>query len=101
MIDKFNSAVLDFVRANAAQCLVCILSIEYRQQLAKKVCNVLSELCDAEKDPEIRIQAALSLTKLLRNRVYLQNHAFYSNRLPKKIQNYFQRPPGKSTKIFS
>lgn len=94
----YDAHATDFVRANAAQCLVCILSIEYRQQLAKKVCNVLSELCDAEKDPEIRIQAASSLTKLLRNRVYLQNHAFYSNRLPKNIQNFFRRPPAMDSK---
>ena len=57
--------------------------------------RVLTCLCASECDPEIRIQSAEILSSLLLQNTQLQNAAFYSNQLPKKIEKYFQLPTGK------
>ena len=51
----------------------------------------LASLCSSA-NPDTRIQAAHSLARLLDNRIPLQQLAFYSHQLAKKILKFFQLP---------
>ena len=72
--------------------------ISLEQKSILLILRRLSQLCSS-KNPEIRIAAAMSLADLISRDITLQNIAFYSNQLPKKIEKFFQLPQGKLSSL--
>ena len=90
-----NENFLDDLHIAVCRCLVLILDKQPHDTKSVMVLRRLTSLC-ASRNPDIRIKAAFSLASLISRSVNLQNIAFYSNQLPKKIERFFQLPQGKS-----
>jgi len=88
-----NSALQDDLHIAVCRCLVLILDKQPHDTKSVMVLRRLTSLC-ASRNPDIRIKAAFSLASLISRSVNLQNIAFYSNQLPKKIEKFFQLPQG-------
>ena len=84
---------LDDLHIAVCRCLVLILDKQPHDTKSVMVLRRLTSLC-ASRNPDIRIKAAFSLASLISRSVNLQNIAFYSNQLPKKIERFFQLPQG-------
>ena len=84
---------LDDLHIAVCRCLVFILDKQPHDTKSVMVLRRLTSLC-ASRNPDIRIKAAFSLASLISRSVNLQNIAFYSNQLPKKIERFFQLPQG-------
>lgn len=84
---------IDDLHIAVCRCLVLILDKQPHDTKSVMVLRRLTSLC-ASRNPDIRIKAAFSLASLISRSVNLQNIAFYSNQLPKKIERFFQLPQG-------
>ena len=89
---KFFEKFLDDFEIAICRCLVYLFE-HSNDKSSVVVVRRLSSLCSS-KNPDTRIKAAFSLAKLLEVRPDLQELAFYSHQLPKKIQKFFQLPQG-------
>ena len=90
--DRSYKVFLDDFEIAICRCLVYLFEHSSDKSSAVVV-RRLSSLCSS-KNPDTRIKAAFSLAKLLETRPDLQELAFYSHQLPKKIQKFFQLPQG-------
>ena len=90
--NRIGVVFLDDFEIAICRCLVYLFE-HSSDKSSVVVVRRLSSLCSS-KNPDTRIKAAFALAKLLETRPDLQQLAFYSHQLPKKIQKFFQLPQG-------